>query len=107
VIIRGTTYRTGYVIVTKVYSSEVLEVGTILKVLFRKNAVMFLVTLSEAVRHRLGFFESLPLNKMSVAHYEKLGDYKPLIKRSDNACFYFVLHHHIVSPPVDDDLPSV
>jgi hypothetical protein len=107
VTIKGTTYRAGYVIVTKVFSSEVLEVGTILKILFRKNAVMFLVNLSEAVRNRLGFFETLPLNIVSLAHYQKLGDYKPLIKRSDNSCYSFVLHHHIVSPPVDDDLPSV
>jgi hypothetical protein len=95
VVIKGTTYRVGYVVITRVYSSDVLEVGTILQVLLRKNSVLFLVLLSEAARNKLGFFESLPLNTLALAPYEKLGDYKPIIKRGDSLCFPFVLHHHV------------
>lgn len=102
VVIRGTTYRTGYLVITKVFSCDVLEVGVILKVIVRKNSVRFLVVLSEAVRHRLGFFESLPLNTVRLTHYKALADFKPLFKRADNACYPFVLHHHVVPSPLND-----
>jgi hypothetical protein len=98
VIIRGTTYRTGYVIITKVYSCDVLQVGTILQVIMRKNAVLFLILLSESVRNKLGFFESLLLDTVDLVQYEKLADFKPIIKRGDNASFPFVLHHHVPAP---------
>jgi hypothetical protein len=95
VIIRGTTYRTGYVVITKVYSSDVLQVGTILQVVRRKNAVMFLILLSESARNTLGFFESLSTDTLDLVPYEKLADFKPVIKRGDNDSFPFVLHHHV------------
>lgn len=98
VVIHGTTYRAGCVVITKVYSSDVLEVGTVLKVLLRRSAVLFLVLLSEAARTKFGFFETLPLNKMDLVQYEKLADFKPLVKRGDNTCFPFVLHHHVPTP---------
>ncbi len=102
VVISGTTYRTGYLVITRVFSSYVLEVSCIQKVVVRQNSVMFLLVLSEAARHKLGFFESLPTNTVSLTHYEALGDFKPLFKRADNACYSFVLHHHVVPPPLED-----
>lgn len=98
VTVRGTKYRAGHVVVIKVHSSDVLEVGTILKVVLRKTIVLFLVSLSEAARTKLGFFETLPSNIVDLVQYEQLADFKPLIKRGDNACFPFVLHHHVPSP---------
>jgi hypothetical protein len=100
VVIRGTTYRTGNIVITQVFSCDILEVGTILKVVVRKNSVRFLVLLGEAVRHRLGFFETLPSNTVCLKHYKSLGDFKPLFRRGDNACFPFVLHHIVVPPPL-------
>jgi hypothetical protein len=96
VVIKGTTYRPGYVVITQVYSADVLQVGEILKIVIRKNGVCFLVTLSEAARRPLGFFESLPLETVSIVSYLELGDYKPLMKRTDSSCYPFVLHHHVV-----------
>jgi hypothetical protein len=102
VVIRGTQYKVGFIVITKVFSDDVLEVGDILKIVVRNNNVMFLVLLSEAARNKLGFFESVPSGTVTLARYQTLGDYKPIIKRADNACFPFVLHHHVVSPLVDD-----
>jgi hypothetical protein len=102
IVIWGTTYRTGYVVITKVFSDDVLQVGEILKIIERKNSVQFLVLQSEAARNKLGFFESLPSNTVALAKYENLSDYKPIIKRADNECYPFVLHHHVVSPHLED-----
>jgi hypothetical protein len=102
VVIRGTLYKAGFIVITKVFCEDVLEVGEILKIVVRKNTVMFLVLLSEAARNKLGFFESVPSDTVALVRNQTLGDYKPLIKRGDNACFPFVLHHHVVYPPLDD-----
>ena len=95
VVILGSKYRTGFLVICKAFSEDVMQVGEILKVILRKNTLMFLVTLSEAVRNELGFFESLPSDTVSVIKYDSLADYKPIIKRADNATFPFVLHHHV------------
>jgi hypothetical protein len=102
VIIQGTKYRTGFLVICKAFSEDVLEVSEILKVILRNNTLLFLVTLSEAARNELGFFESLPSDTVSVVRYDSLADYKPIIKRGDNATFPFVLHHH-VCPSTSDD----
>jgi hypothetical protein len=102
VVIRGTSYRAGFLLITKVYSEDVLQIGEALKVVLRKNTVLFLVTLSEAARNKLGFFESLPCDTVALVSYEALADYKPIIKRADNVCYPFVLHHHVGPPPFDD-----
>jgi hypothetical protein len=98
VIIRGTHYRAGYVVVLKVYSADVLTVGTIIRVVLRKSSVHFLVHTSDAARTKLGFFESLPAGKVDLVDYEQLADFKPLVKRGSNKCFPFILHHHVSAP---------
>ncbi len=103
VVILGTTYRTGNLVVCKAFSPDLLQMGEIIKVVLRKNNVMFLVMLSEALRNPLGIFESLPSEEVTLVTYNSLWDYKPLIKRADNSTYPFVLHHHICSPPYDDD----
>jgi hypothetical protein len=103
VLIRGTTYRPGFIVITKVFSSDVLEVGEILKIVLRKGRVLLLVMLSDAARNTLGFFEALPKDTVAMASYEALVDYKPIVKRGDTKCYPFVLHHHVGPPPFDDE----
>jgi len=98
VTIKGTNYQVGNIVVTKVVSCNVLEVGTIIRVVLRKDVVLFLVLESHAARVPIGFFEALPTNTAGLVRYDQLADYKPLIKRGANECYSFVLHHHI---PVD------
>jgi hypothetical protein len=95
VIIRGTHYRAGNVVVIKVYSADVLRVGTIIRVVLRKSTVYFLVHTTDAARNKLGFFESLPAGKVDLVDYKQLADFKPLMKRGSNKCFSFILHHHV------------
>jgi len=102
VVIRGTTYRAGFLVVTKVFCEDVLEVGEIVKIVLRKSSLHMLVLLSEAARNNLGFFEALPKESASLVTYDSLGDYKPIIKRGDGVIFPFVLHHHVGPPPFDD-----
>ena len=102
VTIGGTCYRAGFLVITKVVNEDMLEVGEIIKIVMRKNSVMFLVIMSEAARNCLGFSESHPSNIVALSAYDSLGDYKPIIKRADNICFPFVLHHHVVPVPLDE-----
>jgi hypothetical protein len=102
VVIRGTCYRAGFLVITKVVNEDLLEVGEIIKIVMRKNTVRFLVIMSEAARNCLGFFDSLPSNTVALAAYDSLGDYKPIIKRADNSSFPFVLHHHVVPLPLHE-----
>jgi len=102
VVISGTTYRAGFLVITKVFSEDVIEVGEIVKIVLRKSDVMMLVTLSKAARNTLGFFEALPSEAVSLLSYDSLMDYKPIIKRGDSYTYPFVLHHHVSPPPVDD-----
>jgi hypothetical protein len=102
VVIRGTTYRAGFLLVTKVFSEDVLQMGEIVKVVLRKTDVLLLVMLSEAARTDLGFFEALPSESLALVSYDSLADYKPIIKRGDSYTYPFVLHHHVSPPPVND-----
>jgi len=102
VLIRGTTYRPGFIVITKAVSADVLEVGEIQKIILRKKQVLFLVMLGDAARNNLGFFEALPKDRVALAGYESLGDYKPIVKRGDSSCYPFVLHHHVGPLPADD-----
>ncbi len=95
VIIRGTKYKIGNVLITKVFSCDVLQVGTVIKVVMRKSSVFFLVLLSDAARNKLGFFETLPTDSVTLIEYQQLADFKPIFKRGNNKCFPFVLHHHL------------
>ena len=96
--IRGTEYMVNYIVITKVLSADVLEVGTILKAVLKKTSVLFLVEVSDAARTGLGFFETLPSNTVHLIDHQELADFKPIIKRGANKCFPFVLHHHIPTP---------
>jgi hypothetical protein len=99
VVAKGTLYHAGPIVVTKVHSQDVLEVGEIQNIVVRQSSIFFLVSLYNAARNRFKYFESLPTNKVAMVAYTKLADYKPLVKRSNNLCFPFVLHHHLPSVP--------
>lgn len=100
VVILGTTYRPGFIVITEVMSPDVLEVGEILKIILRNGRVLFLVMLSDATRNDLGFFEALPRDTVALTSFEALVDYKPLIKRGESLCYPFVLHHHVGPAPL-------
>jgi len=103
VVIRGTTYRAGFLVLTKAFSEDLLQVGEVVKIVLRKSSLLMLVVLSEAVRNeKLGFFEALPSEKVSLVSYDSLADYKPIIKRGDSHIYPFVLHHHVSPPPFED-----
>jgi hypothetical protein len=102
VVVRGTTYKTGFLVITKVFSPDVIEVGEILKIILRKGTVLLLMMLSDAARNNLGFFEALPKDTVSLVTYDSIVDYKPIIKRGDQSCYPFVLHHHVGHPPSGD-----
>lgn len=96
--IKGTNYRVGHVLVTKVISSDILEIGTVLEIVLRENVVLFLLEMSHGARTRLGFFEALPTETVKLVGYKDLADFKPLVKRGANISFPFVLHHHLPTP---------
>jgi len=102
VVISGTTYRAGFLVITKVFSEDVLEVGEIVKIVLRESDVMMLVMLSNAARNNLGFFEALPSEAVFLLSYDSLMDYKPIIKRGDSSTYPFLLHHHVGLPPSCD-----
>ena len=99
VVVRGTTYRAGFLVISKVFSEDLLQVGEILKIVLRKQDVLMVVILSMAARNSLGFFEALPSETVAMVSYEDLADFKPIIKRGDSYTFPFVLHHHVGPPP--------
>ncbi len=103
VVILGTTYRPGFLLITEVISSDLLVVGEILKIVFRDGQVLFLLILSDAARNSLGFFEALPRQQVSLTSFESLADYKPIMKRGDSTCYPFVLHHHVGPSPLPDE----
>ena len=100
VVVRGTTYRAGFLVISKVFSEDLLQVGEILKIVLRKQDVLMVVILSMAARNSLGFFEALPSETVAMVSYEDLADFKPIIKRGDSYTFPFVLHHHVGPPPL-------
>jgi hypothetical protein len=96
--ISGSVYRSDNIVVTEVRSRDVLEVGVIRKIVLRGPDVIFIVTVHDAARDRFRFFKTVPCDRMAAVSYEKLADYKPLVKRNSSVCFHFVLHHHIPTP---------
>jgi hypothetical protein len=71
-----------------VISPDVLEVGEVLKIVFRNGEVLFLLLLSDAARNNLDFFEALPREQVTLTSFEALADYKPIIKRGDSTLGY-------------------
>jgi hypothetical protein len=82
-------------VVTKVVSSDLIEIGVIKAVVARKQQLLFVVSMYDCVRHRYRFFEAMPLNKVLIISFESLVDYKPLIRRGNAECFKFFLHHYL------------
>ncbi len=66
VVILGITYRPAFLVIIKVISPDVVEVGEILKFVFRNGQVLFLLMLSDAARNSLGFILKLFQDKSSL-----------------------------------------
>jgi hypothetical protein len=97
-VVKGTRYSVGHIVVTSVASTDVMTVGVILGMVIRQDRLLFKVSVHNAVRTLLNFFRACPCNEVALVDYEKLSDYKPLIKRDNHICFRFFLHHHLPSP---------
>lgn len=98
VIVKNTLYRVGHLIVTKVISDNMVNVGLIKKIVVKANKLYFLVDLHECARRPLGYFDAKPLKIQTLIIYSSLQSYKPLIRRTEEQCFSFLLHHHLPSP---------
>ena len=92
---KNTPYKTGHIVVTEMLSDDVVLIGRILKIVVRDGSVFFLVSNHEAARTRFRYFESVPLERISLVLHSSLGDYKPLVAMSSGSYFKFLLHHHI------------
>jgi hypothetical protein len=97
-VVRGTHYNIDQILVTAVDSCDVIKVGVILRSVIRKNHLLFVLSMYDAVRTKLGFFRACPCEKVEIIDYRHLSDYKPLMKRDHHNCFHFLLHHHLPTP---------
>lgn len=97
-VVAGTDYRKGQIVVISVTSDDVLTVGIILSTVIRKDCLLFIVSVHDAIRTPWRFFQSCPREVIDIVDYKCLGDFKPLVKRDQSNCFRFVLHHYLPSP---------
>jgi len=98
ILVKNTKYRVGHLLVTRVESDNVLQVGSILKIVVRQGVIHFLVKRYECARARFRYFDCLPID-IGFVKYSSIWDYKPLIRRSSGECPVFLLHHHLPSRP--------
>ena len=96
--VSGTKYKLGQVVVVAVGCSDLITVGVILQAVLRKNTLLFIVSLYDAIRTPFGFWQACPSDKVNIVNQKQLADFKPLYKRNSDICFHFVLHHHLPTP---------
>jgi adenylate kinase len=97
-VVTGTRYLRDQIVVTSVETEDLITVGVILDLVVRRDRLLFILSLHEAVRTPLRFFQACPMDKVQVVDYQLLSDFKPLYKRSHSSNFYFFLHHHLPTP---------
>jgi hypothetical protein len=96
--IKNTLYKVGHLVVTRVESDNVLQVGKILKIVVRLNKVYLLLKKYESARTKFRYFNAFPIS-IGLVKYSSISDYKPLICRTNEECPRFFLHHHIPCVP--------
>ena len=75
---------------------EDLRVGVIKSIVVKDNKVFFVVRAYEAVKHAVGYYETVKLSvDYSFVEAKNLADYKTLYRHGTDTKFQFVLHHHI------------
>jgi hypothetical protein len=94
-VVKGTKYSKGNIVVTRVCSQDVIEIGVIEKIVAREEDLLLVVTMYSCARNRWRFFEALPENKVLMINFNSLEDFKPLFRRGQAECFKFFLHHYI------------
>ena len=94
IIVKNTLYKVGHLVVRRVESDNVIEVGKILKIVVRNSEVLLLMTRFECARTRFNYFDAHPLD-IVLESYSTVCDFKPLICRAVEECPRFLLHHHI------------
>jgi hypothetical protein len=93
-LVKNTLYKIGHLVVTKVESDNVLQVGKIMMFVVRHNEPHLLITRYECARTKFRYFDAHPLDVVLVK-YSSIRDFKPLICRTSEECPRFVLHHHL------------
>jgi len=96
-VVHGTKYHVGHIVVTAASCSDIVTVGVIVQPIIRKDQLLFICTLHDAIQTPFGFWQACPLDKLVVINQKKLFDFKPLYKRDSNICFRFLLHHKLSS----------
>jgi hypothetical protein len=93
--VKGTKYGRDNIVVTKIMSNDIIEIGVIQKIVVRGEELLLLLSMHHCARHRFRFFEALPLNEVKVVNFRSLKDFKPLLRLGNAECFRFFLHHHV------------
>ena len=93
----GQKYKCDDVIVTKIKSSNHIEVGLIKAIMFNNEDTFFVVKLYDALRDtNLNLFETLNYSEdLNIVNSNQICDYKPLVRHGTDIQFYFALHHHL------------
>jgi hypothetical protein len=89
-VMSGTSYSLNQILVTSVSSCDVLKVGVILRCVIRNDRLLFVLSMYDAIRTKLGFFRAYPCDEVDLTDYKHLSDFKPLVKRDHQTCFHFL-----------------
>ena len=101
--VHGTKYHVGQIVVTAASCSDIATVGVIVQPVIRKDQLLFICTLHDAIQTPFGFWQACPLDQLVVINKKKLFDFKPHYKRDSNICFRFLLHHKLSCKVEDGD----
>ena len=95
--IKSQSYTNGDLIIIDLEDCDNIDVGLIETILVRENRVYFVVKRYKAVRNRLQYFESQKQSERpcEFIEFNRIVDFKPLIKRGTSEKFVFVFHHYI------------
>ena len=97
IVLNHQKYRKEDLVVLEVSDGiEDLIVGVIGAIIVKNNKVFFVVRSYKAVKHALGYYESVQIGvDYQFVEAKNLADFKPLHKHGTSMKFQFVLHHHI------------
>ena len=83
-VVHGTKYHVGQIVVTAASCSDIVTVGVIVQPVIRKDQLLFICTLHDAIQTPFGFWQACPLDQLVVINKKKLFDHGP----NANCLFY-------------------
>ena len=96
VIILGTSYEPGMVLILKKIDFGLLKVGILKGLNVKSNKVMFACSTFECTQSKYGYYVSTKLlSDFECVMYTELWDYHPLHRIGTPQAFIFTLHHFI------------